>query len=171
MSELFSQLGVNPIALFWQMANFAVVLVVLFYFVYRPLTELVAKRTKKIEEGLADAVRAKEELAQAETVYAEKLGQAEGEAFELVRRAETEASSRAKEIVQKGEERGAGIVAEARTLAESARAEEMRGLEQEAKAFVAAVLTKTVQLDPALVDAKLVEQAAEAVRAERHHKV
>ncbi len=59
------------------------------------------------------------------------------------------------------------IRATAHMLAERARTEEMQNLEKEAKAFVQAVVAKTVELDPSQIDAKLIEQAAHMVHTER----
>ncbi len=168
MSDLFSQLGVEPAALLWQTANFAVVLGTLWYLVYKPLTSLVAERTSKIEKGLSDAVQAQAELARADADYAARLRDAEREGTDIVKRSEAEAQKRASSIITNGEARGESIVAEARTLAERARAEEFASLEAEAKAFVQAVVAKTVALDPSTVDAKLVEQAVAAIKSQKH---
>ncbi|PIR83341.1 hypothetical protein COU19_00945 [Candidatus Kaiserbacteria bacterium CG10_big_fil_rev_8_21_14_0_10_56_12] len=168
MSQLFSQLGIEPVALIWQALNFIVVLVVLFYFVYTPLSELVAERSKKIEKGLEDAVCAAGELSRAEEAFEARLSEAENEALGVMRQAEQDAQAHSQKLVAKGEERATAIVAEARTLAAHARDEEMWALEDRAKEFVTSVLAKTVALDPRAVDEALIAQAADLVRAELH---
>ena len=167
MGQLFSQLGVEPVALVWQALNFLVVLVVLYRFVYKPLGVVVALRSQKIQQGLDDAVRAAGELSRAEETYQKRLSEAEGEAVVVMRKAEQDAQSQAQKIVAKGEERGESIVQEARTLAERAREEEMQHLESQAKEFIRSVLEKTVALDPKHVDEALIAQAAAAIAAER----
>ncbi|MFA7302124.1 MAG: hypothetical protein WC030_00015 [Candidatus Paceibacterota bacterium] len=171
MGQLFSQLGIAPAALLWQTLNFLVVLVVLYWYVYKPLAVLVAERSRKIEQGLADAARAAGELARAEEMYQQRMSDAEGEAVGVMRKAEQDAQTQAQRIITKGEERDAAMLAEARTLAERVREEEMLRLESEAKDFVQAVLQKTVELDPKHIDNALIEQAAAMVRAHHHaHK-
>ena len=64
MSLLFSQLGISWGALLAQGTNFLIVLVVLWYFVYRPLARIVDERRVKIEKGLADAKEADDRLGQ-----------------------------------------------------------------------------------------------------------
>lgn len=167
MGELFSELGVEPIALFWQTANFAVVFVALYYLVYRPLTTVVAERTKKIEQGLADAKHAKDELARVDDVYAKRISEAEQEGTTIIKKSEGEARDRATKIITDSAARSADMLVEARTLAERTKDSEMRQLEAEARAFVQAVVAKTVGMNPEAIDAKLIEQAAELVRKEK----
>lgn len=167
MGQLFSQLGVEPVALVWQALNFLIVLVVLYRFVYKPLGVVVSERSHKIQKGIDDAARALGELARAEESYQKRVSEAENEAVLVVRKAEQDAQSQAHKIVEKGEERSEQIIAEARTLAERAHAEEMQHLEQEAKAFVQSVVAKTVSLDPKAIDEALIAQAAEMVKAAR----
>lgn len=167
MGQLFSQLGIAPVALLWQALNFIVVLAVLYRYVYTPLAALVAERSKKIEKGIEDALRAAGELARAEESYTKRMSEAESEAVGVMHKAQQDAQAQAQKIVAKGEERGDSIVQEARTLAERARDEEMQRLEGQAKEFVQAVLARTVALDPKLVDEALIAQAAGIVAAER----
>ena len=167
MSELFSQLGVEPVALLWQTLNFAIVLVAMFYLVYRPLTKLVIERTNRIAQGLTDAEAAKTELARADHVYAEKIAVAEREGTAIVKQSESTAKERAAVIVNDGEARGAALIAEARTLAERVKASELAALEREAKSFVEAVVQKTVGLAPDAIDAALVDQAVKTLAAKR----
>jgi F-type H+-transporting ATPase subunit b len=167
MGELFSELGIEPIALLAQAANFAVVLVALYYLVYRPLTTVVEERTKKIEQGLSDAIRAKDELARVDGVYAERMSEAEKEGTAIIKKSEGEARERATKIITDSAVRSADMLVEARTLAERTKDSEMRQLEAEAKEFVQAVITKTVGMEPDAIDAKLIEQAAKLVRKEK----
>ncbi len=168
MGQLLSQLGVEPAALLWQALNFLVVLVTLYYFVYRPLAVVVAERQSKIEQGLTDAKRATEELSQVEALRSVRMREAENEALGFLREAEEQAAKRAREMVAAGELRGTKILEEAHTLAQRIQEEEMHALEREATAFVQAVVAKTVELDPTAIDSALIAQAVQAVRATKH---
>ncbi len=168
MSELFSQLGINLPALIWQALNFLVVLVVLYFGVYRPLAKIVAQRRRVIEKGLEDAARAASEVERADAAFALRMNEAEVAALGVVNRAKSDADVVAKQIVAKGEERGEGIVKEARTLASRARAEEMVSLEREARSFIQAALEKTVGMSPKDVDTKLIDEAVRLVKSESH---
>jgi F-type H+-transporting ATPase subunit b len=168
MSDLFTQLGIEPVAFLWQAANFAIVLGALWYLVYRPLTALVAERTKKIEQGIEDAAAARTALNRADTDYDARLRDAEREALALIKEGEQDARTRASAIIAHNESRGEAIIVEARMLAERVREEELAALEAEAKSFVEAVVAKTVELDPSAVDEKLVHEAVRLLRAEHH---
>ncbi|HEY4518123.1 MAG TPA: ATP synthase F0 subunit B [Candidatus Paceibacterota bacterium] len=164
MSELFSQLGVNLPALIWQALNFAVVLVALTIFVYRPLSKMMSERAAKIAEGLRGADEAAERLHQIDVMRDKRMGEAEEEALVLIRKAGKDAEVHARNIITKGELRSEGIIKEAKTIAAREGEEAMRSVEHEARAFITSVLQKTVNLNPKDIDEKLIDQAVKLVR-------
>ena len=58
MSELFSAFGVKWTLLSAQMVNFTIVLVALWYFLYKPVLAILAKRQELVTKGVADAKHA-----------------------------------------------------------------------------------------------------------------
>lgn len=62
MSALTS-LGINAKLLLAQFVDFAIVLLILWRFVYKPLFKIMDERSKKISEGLANAEEADKRLA------------------------------------------------------------------------------------------------------------
>lgn len=62
MSEIVSVFGINSKLLLIQAVNFGVLLVVLWYFLYRPVMDMIEKRQETIAKGVRDAERAGEEL-------------------------------------------------------------------------------------------------------------
>jgi len=56
-----------------QLVNFAVVIVVLWFFALKPLTKMMRERNKEIEKGLNDARRAEARLAEVEKLVNDKI--------------------------------------------------------------------------------------------------
>ena len=51
MSELLSQLGIDPKLLLSQGVNFGLVIIILTFLVYKPLVKILNERKQKIEFG------------------------------------------------------------------------------------------------------------------------
>ena len=159
MAGLFSQLGVDWKLLVSQTANFSILLVVLTIFVYKPLLRLMADRRAKIEEGLEDAKKAKERLAEIDTLRDARMAEADHEAAALITEAEREAGMRGGEIVKSAESRADEIVKEGALIVEQRATEEFAKLERRAERFIREAITKTVEMDPAKIDEKLIKDA------------
>ncbi len=159
MSELFSQLGINVPALLAQAANFAVVLLVLTYVVYRPLMKIVADRRRTIEKGLEDAEGAAVALASAEKTKADRIADAESQAFGIVQSAQGSAKKEGEKVLHEMQVKAEAVLANAMRTAEREKQESLAAVEAEAREFVRRVVEKTVAMNPSAVDASLVGQA------------
>ncbi len=164
MSALFHALGINGKALLFQVINFTVVLVVLNFAVYRPLTKIVEERRKKIELGLRGAEEVEKRLQEADRAKDEKIRQADVSAVAIITKAEGEARKRSEGIVGAADQQAAALLAEAARVSEQKKIEEMERLSQEAKTLIRDAIVKTVELDPAQVDEKLISQAVQAMK-------
>ena len=83
MNALLDQLGINWQLFLSQAVNFFILLIVLTFFVYKPLIKIIKKRNAKIKEGLDKAEEADVRLKQIDVISKEKLK----EAGELVKKA------------------------------------------------------------------------------------
>ena len=70
-------LGINLKLFIAQLINFAVILLVLWRFAYKPLLAIMKERQKKIEDSLDNAKKIETRLGQAEQEYAAKITEAE----------------------------------------------------------------------------------------------
>src|SRR5579875_1463612 len=95
---LFSGLGINAWAFLSQLVSFGIVFVLLWRWGFPAITNILDKRQAVIREGIENAERAKQELAEA-TARATKVAQDEA------RRIEEEARLRAEQIGQQYEAR------------------------------------------------------------------
>jgi F-type H+-transporting ATPase subunit b len=167
VSALFSNLGITGPAFIAQAANFLIVLIVLGFFVYRPLSKMMEERSKKIAEGLLGAEKADKRLREIEGERRVRLAGAEEEALKIVEASRDDAKIAGKKIISDSELRAQGIVKESKTLAEREKAEGLVSLEREAKTIVRAILEKTVSLKPKLIDDALIEQAVTHMKSNK----
>ena len=91
MQQLLDQLGINWSLLLSQAVNFALLLIVLRVFAYRPLLKLLHDRREKIEGGLVKAEEAERRLHEVDEIGKGKIRHAEAEAMGILKRTETEA--------------------------------------------------------------------------------
>ena len=124
MNELFAAFGIDWKLLLAQGVNFGIVLVALWYFLYRPVMTTLEKRREVVAKGVEDARRAGEKLAGADSVAAQRVSEADAEASEIVARARQAASTESGTIVESARGRAEALQkdAEARAAEEAARA-------------------------------------------------
>ncbi len=118
-----------------QVLNFAIVLSVLYFFVVKPLMNVLEERTKNVEKGIADAKEADERLKKAQEDYDAKLMEAKKEAHTLL--AET------KEYAEKERERS---IAELKSEMEREAEKERARLKKEHDDLLVEVRKETADL-------------------------
>jgi len=91
-----SELGFNIPVLAAQLINFFLLLVVLRIFLYRPILDLLDRRSQRIREGLEAAEQSKEQAAQAEQEVARQIEEARRQGQALIAQAQ-ETSTRIQE--------------------------------------------------------------------------
>ncbi len=121
MSDLFAVFGVNWKLLLIQAFNFGALLIVLSYFLYKPILRIIDERQKKIAEGVRVAEAAEGKLAEAKEKSQEMVGAAAREAEGLVASARHRASESAAEMVKAAEARAAATLKDAADRAEEAK--------------------------------------------------
>ena len=159
MQELVSQLGLDWKLLLSQGVNFLILLTVLTFLVYKPLSRLMEERRKKIEFGLAGAEEAEKRLKEIDKVKEEKLAQADKNALKVIGEAEKRGQKRFDEILKNAESKADEVMVEAIRVAEHKKQEELSRLTEKAGALIKEAIIKTVELDPKHVDEKLISQA------------
>ncbi len=160
MSELVQQLGLDWKLLLSQGVNFLILLTVLTLLVYRPLSRLIEERRKKIEFGLMGAEEAERRLKEIDQIKEGKIAEAEKNALKVIAEAEKRAGRRFNEILKTAEDKAETVLFEASKVAEGKKQEELNRLAEKASALIKEAIVKTVELDPKLIDEKLVSRAA-----------
>lgn len=131
MSELFAAFGINGKLLLVQAFNFALLLFVLWYFLYDPILKLIDDRRKKIAEGVHDAEEAARRLAEANTEGDSIVGNASREAEGIVAAARSRADEKADEILQAAEARASATLQDATAKALEAKRQALKESERE----------------------------------------
>lgn len=160
--EILAKLGIDWKLLIAQAVNFLVLLWILKRYAYQPILRALEARTKKIEQGLADAALSQEKLAS--TVEEEKriMVAAREEARDILARAEASARNRDTKMLAETKAKIDRMIVDADThLAE----EKMRLIREEKAELgeliimaTGRVLGRSVDVS---VDAKLVSEALE----------
>lgn len=131
MEDLILTFGIDWKLIVAQTINFAVVVVVLGYFVFVPVMRLLKERSEKIAQGLADAEAARTERESAAGERATLLLEAQHEAEKIVARAQDEGKHERNSIVKSAQDRAAQIVKDADLAAEEAQRRALKDAEAE----------------------------------------
>lgn len=129
------KLGINLNFLIAQIINFLILLLILQRFLYKPVTKMLAARTKRVQESLAEADRVRQEAAAARADYERKL--------EAERRRSFEAAQQA---IQEGQKARQAIVAQAEKDAEDIRTRARAESEREHQEMLAELRTQVADL-------------------------
>ena len=131
MGALLSTFGINVNLLLIQAVNFGVTLVVLWYFLYRPLIKVIAQRKSVIAKGVTDAALAAETRAKTEEEKASIMAAAELRAEAVVARAADEGKAERAAIVKAAQERADAALKDAELQAVEARRRALQDSEKE----------------------------------------
>lgn len=121
MGELFSAFGLDWRLLVIQTVNFALLLAILWRFLYTPLTKMLDERRGKIAESVQKAEAADRRLAEADMEGKAMLAEAGKEAEVLVASGRSRAASESAEAMKKTQEKAEALLAEAHARAEEAK--------------------------------------------------
>jgi F-type H+-transporting ATPase subunit b len=121
MDALFAAFGIDWHLLFIQAVNFGVLLVVLTYFLYKPILKIIDERREKVTEGVRLAEEATRALADAKNESDSMIGSASRDAEALVAQARTRADEKGSEILRAAEVRAQNVMKEAEASAEEAK--------------------------------------------------
>lgn len=121
MAEIFHVFGLDVRLLIVQSINFGIVLLVLWYFLYRPIARMVDARQEKIQKGVEDAESAAKHLEEVASERVSIITSATKEAEGIVAHATVHGKEREVEIVREAEAKSERIVSEAVAKAEEAK--------------------------------------------------
>ncbi|HEX4103980.1 MAG TPA: hypothetical protein VHZ04_00675 [Candidatus Paceibacterota bacterium] len=159
MAQLLQQLGIDWHLLIAQAVNFFLLLLVLWYFVYKPLLRLMTERRDRIAEGLTKADEADRRLVQVEAIGKGKIKEAENQAIAILRKTEKDAKELEATLIAEAKRHEAEEFTNAQAVLRAQAEEARRAMEVEAAAFVRRAIIKTVELSPEKIDDALVAKA------------
>lgn len=159
MQQLLSQLGINWSLLLSQAVNFALLLIVLRIFVYKPLLKLLHDRREKIEGGLVKAEEADRRLHEVDEINKGKIKHAEMEALGILKKTEADAKELEAKLLAAAKLKEEEAVKSAAVRLRSQEEDSRRALDKEAAALVRLAITRTVELSPEKIDDALIAKA------------
>lgn len=131
MQQLFAAFGVNVSLIIAQAVNFAIVLIALWYFLYKPVLAVIAKRQEMIAKGVEDAALASEKLAHADDEAKVRVTSADAEAEAIVSAAREAASAEKNRLLKEAEARAVAVTRDAEERAQEAAAKAKRESEKD----------------------------------------
>ena len=96
-----TQLGIDWKLLLSQVVNFALLLIILRFFVYKPILNMLKKRQEKIEEGLAKSEEADVRLKEVDNISKKRIKEVEKEAIGIIKNTEEKAKELENELLEK----------------------------------------------------------------------
>lgn len=131
MGELFATFGIDWRLLVIQTINFALLLLILWRYLYRPLVKVLDERRGKIAESVQKAEAADRRLAEADMEGKSLVAAAGKEAEGLVAAGRSRAAGESAEILKKTEEKAHALLADASARAEEAKRQALAAGEKE----------------------------------------
>ncbi len=128
--EALEGLGINPIFLLSQIVNFLILFAGLYFLLWKPILKMLDQRKERIQQGLEDAERAREERERAQAEFDKRVEEATQERERIIARAREEAQEERKAILAEAEQEAERRLIGAREEAQSERGrilEELRG--------------------------------------------
>lgn len=123
--------------------NLLLMFLILKYFLYRPVQNMLDKRQSKIESDIAAAQEAKNAALADRDAYALKLQNAKQEAQGIVSAAVDTAAAREKELISEAKRKADGIVRQAEIAAEQERRKAEESIKEEI-VVVSSLLTEKI---------------------------
>ena len=166
MNAFISQFGLDWGLFFSQLVNFVLILIILTFFVYKPVLKILKERNKKIKEGLDKAEEAGVRLKEIDNIGKEKIKEAENTSINIIRTTENKAKALGQELQKKLEDNQLKLQKE---LQDSYKKQEEQAKElvfKNAIGLVKKTIIKTVELKPEDVDEGLIKKAVESVKNE-----
>ena len=131
MEQVLTTFGIDWKILLFQSINFSLVLLVLWRFLFRPLSRIIAKRQDTIEKGLKSAAAAEVLKSETEMERSSVIAKAGKEAERLLEEGRKNAEVAAAAVLAEAVSRDQRMMADAKARAENDRMQLMEESKQE----------------------------------------
>lgn len=145
MTDILKQFGINGPLLIVQGINFALLLLVLHHFLYKPLITFLDERREKIAKSLQRAKDVEEAYNRTQEEREAILAKARTRAEQIVQQAVSEARARADEVLKDTNAQQKRIIADARVQLEAERADMMASVEGQLADMVVQATAKLLE--------------------------
>lgn len=150
----------NPVSILLHVMNAALLFVVLYFLLYKPVHRYMQSRRDGIQAELEDAQAKQQAATEAQEASQKKLAEAEAEASRTIAASAQQAQQRAQEILDHTQDQAAEIVEHAHTEAESV-----------ARLAKEAMQDQTAELAVSMTEKLLKQKVADANHDELIHEL
>ena len=145
MQQLFSAFGIEWNLLIAQAVNFSIVLVALWYFLYKPILAVIAKRQEMVAKSVADPKHMEELFARADDEAESLVTKADAEAEKIVAAARAAAMVEKARLVKEGEAEANAIAKDAQARADESIVKARRESERDIARLAILAAEKVLQ--------------------------
>ncbi|MBI5405418.1 ATP synthase F0 subunit B [Candidatus Kaiserbacteria bacterium] len=131
MQQLFSVFGIDWHLLLAQAVNFGIVLIALWYFLYKPVLAMLERRRGIVAKGVEDAARAADALSRSDGEALSRITAADEQAEDIISAARESATREKTRLLKEAEARALAVARDAEARANEAAARQRRESEQE----------------------------------------
>ncbi len=128
-----------------QVINFAIVLAVLYYFAFKPISKVMAERSQKIEKSLSDAKEIEAKLGETETEKKSIIAEAKKAATEILEIANSQGEERQKQMIAKTRDDISQIISVEKEKIQLEKAETLKALKAETAELVVLTVEKLLK--------------------------
>ena len=157
---VLASLGINGTLFVFQLINFAVVAMILWFLILKPLTKKMAERQKMIDQSIENAKKIEGNLIMSDKKYQERIDQAKIEANKVIDKTQAEAIKLGEELKTKSKKEIETLVDQAKKNIKVERDDMLDEVKKEAVNLVIEAIAKILpeKMDGAK-DHKLIEEA------------
>ena len=145
MEQLISAFGIDVKLIIIQIVNFAILMAILTYFLYRPVISLLEKRRQIIAKGLSDAKVAAEAKFAAERSKQILLNKANNQADKIVDKAKGQAEKKSEAIIEQANQKASGILKTANDRCENLKHKTIKESQSEIAKLVVLATEKMIR--------------------------
>jgi len=143
--NVLASLGINPTLFVFQVINFAVVALVIWFLVLKPLTKKMSERQDKIEKSLIQAEEVESNLRKSEQKYQEKIDQAKADAAGILEKAGKEAGELGEKMKNKSKEEIELLIQQVKKNIKTEKEEMITEIKVQAGELVVAAMEKILE--------------------------
>lgn len=160
-----ASLGLNGQLFIFQLINFAIVAVIIWFLILKPLTKKLEERKKIIDDGLDKAKEIDSNLQMAEQKFQERIDDAKAESNKIVEMAQDEAEKAGTNMKIKAKKEIELVVDQAKRNIQIEKEEVMTGIKAETANLVVAAVEKILgdKLD-GKKDKELIEETLKKIK-------
>lgn len=139
---VLASLGINAPLFIFQLINFAIVAVIIWFLILKPLTKKMAERQKMIDESITGAKRVQENLLKSEREYQARIDTAKVESNKIIEKTKAEADTLSESLKVKAKKEIELLVDQARRNINIEKEKMTSDLKKEAADLVVMALEK-----------------------------